>query len=255
MRCFVPHPRPDARLHLLCFHYAGGSVTVFRDWPERLPLDVEVRAVELPGHDRAIAQPPFHRMDRLVDWLVEGLGPLLSQPFVLFGHSMGSLIAFELARRVRAEAGAEPLLLVAAGHRAPHLPDRRPPVHQLPDAEFMAAVGELGGTPATVLAHAELMDLFLPVLRADFTLCETYTPTPEVPLTCPIVAVGGLLDENVPMEDVQAWERHTVGKFSCHGLPADHFLLQSAQAELLAVIRDALEELESFAPSLRNAAR
>jgi medium-chain acyl-[acyl-carrier-protein] hydrolase len=245
MRLYVPSENPGAQIRLFCFHYAGGGVTLFRDWPARLPADVELCALELPGHDGLITQAPLTRMQPLVERAVQTVAGHLNLPFALFGHSMGSLIAFELARRLRLQHLPQPALLFASGHRAPHLPDRRSPVHQLPDAAFIEALRELGGTPSMVLENQELMELFLPVLRADFTLCETYEFVEREPLPCRIVAFGGARDPDIPIEDIEAWSKHAAGGFDRHLLDADHFFLHSAQDELLTKIRDELAHLYS----------
>ena len=190
-----PKPNPAARLRLFCFPHAGGGALTYRMWPEALPADVEVCAVQLPGRDGRIEDPAIDNLDALVDALVPELLPLLDRPFALFGHSMGAMISFEVARRLRARQLAVPQRMFVSGRRAPQLPpedERR--TFDLPKDEFVEELGRLNGTPREVLEHPELLELLLPILRADFSVCQTYVYAPGEPLDVPITVLGGLED-------------------------------------------------------------
>lgn len=234
---------PDPRARLVCFPYAGGGVSIFRDWPRALPHDVEVCSIELPGRDTLIALPPPSGLPELVEQVRESFSALADLPVVLFGHSLGALLAFELARALRRDGDRLPAALCVSGHRAPHLPDPRRPLHLLPDAEFAAELCRLQGTPPEVLANRELMDLFLPLLRADFALAETYRYESETPLPVPILAWGGLDDAEVSPAEMAAWERHTSLRFKLRMLPGSHFFLQSAAGQLLGSLGHELRRL------------
>lgn len=235
----VLRPRPDARLRLLCLPAAGGGASRYRDWPAHLPDSVEVVSVQLPGRENRFDEAPIESMELLVGPLCDGLASSLVPPFALFGHSMGALIAFELARWLR-PSGLQPVHLFASGCRAPHLPSRSPDRHTLPDREFLAAVQELGGIPPELLAESEFLDTMLPVLRSDCTLVETYVSRPQPPLSCPVTVFGGLADKDVPPEDLRAWSQHTTGPVGIHLLPGDHFFVNSARPELLGLVASAL---------------
>ncbi len=231
----VSRPRPTARLRLICLPAAGGGASRYRDWPAHLPDDVEVVSVQLPGRENRFNEPAIESMEPLVGQLLDGLAGYLVRPFALFGHSMGGLIAFELVRRLR-QRGLRPVHLFASGCRAPHLPSRSPDWHTLPDREFIAAVEELGGIPPELLADSQFLDTMLPMLRSDCTLTETYVCRPQVPLSCPVTAFGGLGDQEVFPEDVRAWSSHTTGPFRAHLLPGDHFFVNSARSDLLRLL-------------------
>lgn len=238
VRC--PASNPQARLRLFCFPYAGGSASVFHSWATALRSDIELNAVQLPGRENRLVDPPFIRLAPLVEALAQILPSYLDRPYVFFGHSMGALIGFELARRFRKQGSPGPACLIVSGHRAPHLPDRRPPIHHLPDVRFIEELRRLNGTPEEVLQHEELRDLLLPVLRADFAVCETYLFAPEQPLDCPIFVIGGEQDPEVSQDELAAWQLHTWSAFSLHMIPGDHFFLHSARPLLLNAVNRAL---------------
>lgn len=238
-----PLPQPQARLRLFCFPYAGGGASIFRSWPDKLPASVEVCAVQLPGRGPRMMETPFSRMPPLVATLTDELLPLFDKPFALFGHSLGALISFELARRLHNAHGLAPLHLFVSGSYAPQMPSREPPVHDLPEAEFINALHVLNGTPKEVLENEELMQLVIPILRADFAVCETYVYQQGSILSCPITAFGGLQDRRIFRSDLDAWRSETLASFSLQMLPGDHFFLHTAESLLLQLLSAELARL------------
>lgn len=229
-------PRPAARVRLICLPFAGGSANSYREWPTYLPEQVEVVPIQLPGRENRFDEPAINSADLLASRLLEGLLSCLDRPFALFGHSMGALIAFELARQLRTK-GLEPVQVFASGCKAPHLPsDRSKHRRNLPDREFIAAVDDMNGIPREVLENADLMELVLPALRSDFKLVETYRYCSQPPLRCPISAFGGLQDNEVTQDKIEAWSCHTVGPFQVHMLPGDHFFVNSSRLNLLRLV-------------------
>jgi medium-chain acyl-[acyl-carrier-protein] hydrolase len=167
------------------------------------------------------------------------------KPFAFFGHSMGAVISFELTRYLRREHGIQPCQLFVSGNPAPQVPPREPPIYDLPQSEFLNEIRQLNGTPPELLDHPELMSLLIPMLRADFKLVQTYVYSAESPLDCPITAFGGLDDEKVTREDLDAWREQTTGNFSIHMLPGDHFFIQTYQPLLLRRLSIELQQLAS----------
>lgn len=232
-------PNPRARLRLFCFPYAGGGPHIFRGWSAGLPADVELCPVHLPGRGSRIKEPPFTELLPLARALTRGLLPLLDKPFAFFGHSMGALIAFELARQLRREGGVGPSHLFVASRRAPQLPDPFPQMHALSDAGFIQALRRLGGIPEEILQHEELMQLMLPILRADVTLVETYVYEREEPLDCPVSAFGGTLGHDVTPYELDSWRWLTRRAFRLQMFPGSHFFPVEDRALLLeAIARD-----------------
>src|SRR5262249_33598404 len=154
-----------------CLPFAGGGAGAFRAWPDGLPADVDVCPVHLPGREARYTEPAIDDVDALVGPLLEGLRPHFDGPFALFGHSMGGLVAFELADRLR-RRGIAPVWFFASGVRAPHRPGSGRMRHALPHDQFLTAVRELNGTPPELLENPEILDLMLPTLRSDFHLAE-----------------------------------------------------------------------------------
>lgn len=230
-----PHPVPDARLRLFCFPFAGGSAMVFRTWWEALPEDIEVCAVQLPGREDRRAEKPFERMTALVRAMADAMLPATSKPYAFFGHSLGALVAFELARELRRRGAPEPIHLFASARIAPHL-GYRESIHRKTDAELLVTMREFGGTPQAILQEPELVAMILPIVRADFALNEAEPFVPGPPLRCPITAYGGLDDERARPETLEAWKEHTTGLFTREMFPGRHFFLTSARNALLRSI-------------------
>jgi medium-chain acyl-[acyl-carrier-protein] hydrolase len=231
-----------APLRLFCFPYAGGAASIFRTWSSRLP-QVDVYPIQYPGRENRLSELPFNRLEHLVDQLARVIRPYLDHPFAFFGHSLGGLVCFELARRLRREGGPAPQCLFVSGSRAPHRRDPKPPIHHLPDPEFVDALRRLEGTPEAVLQHAELMQLMMPILRSDFAVIETYRYAPALPLDCPISAFGGTTDGEVGTEEVAAWRDHTAGAFQLRLVPGNHFFSHTARDMLLQALSQDLARL------------
>jgi medium-chain acyl-[acyl-carrier-protein] hydrolase len=239
-------PEPAARLRLFCLPHAGGGASAFRQWAGRMPAGVEVVAVQLPGREGRFAEPAFDGCPPLVAALADGLRPELDRPFALFGHSLGAIVAFELARHLARAGGPTPVHLFVSGSAAPHVRPPRPPVHDLPEAEFIAELRRRGGTPPAVLEHAELMQLLLPTLRADFSISDTYRCTPGS-FDGPLTAYAGTDDATVRPEHAEAWREVTAGPFAFRAFPGGHFFpYTTAQTALLEDIGRSLARPEAL---------
>lgn len=231
---------PQAQMRLFCFSYAGGGASVFRTWWKDLPSQIEVCPVQLPGRENRINETPFDEFASLIQAVMRYLRPELTMPFAFFGHSMGALVSFEIARQLRRQKVPAPKHLFVSAHRAPQLPDPDPPVHHLPEPEFIAELHRLKGTPPNILKHNDIMEMMLPALRADFKICETYTYTQEPPLACPISVFGGIDDDELTRDELAAWREQTSGSFALHMCEGNHFFLHDARETLLQTVSDEL---------------
>lgn len=234
-----PGLNPEARLRLFCFPYSGAGASIFYGWSKDLPSIIEVYPVQLPGRENRLVDPPFSRMEDLVEAACGALLPHLDKPFAFFGHSLGALLGFELARTLRRDHDVRPVHLFVSSHAAPQISDNEPPIHDLPEPAFIAKIRSLNGMSKAILESHELMELLVPILRADFSVCETYAYEDEEPLDCPISAYGGLQDEHVSRTDLDAWRLQTSRAFSLRMFPGDHFYLNTDRSRLLhAVMKD-----------------
>lgn len=233
-------PRPEARLRLFCFPYSGAGALAFRTWQDSFPAGVDVCPVQLPGRENRFREAPFTRMHALVGALVEGITPYLDLPFALYGHSLGSLVAFEVARKLRAWGTRQPVHLLVSGCHAPQVQRRTAPLYQLSDEDFLAEVERFGGTSKEVLQNKELVKLVLPTLRADLAIYDTYAYISAPALDCPISAYGGLQDRRATQEDMGTWRTQTRSAFSLNMFPGGHFFVQTAQDSFLSALVQAL---------------
>jgi surfactin synthase thioesterase subunit len=229
-----PRPRPEARLRLFCFPYAGGGASAFRGWPAALPAEIETLAVQPPGREGRFREAAHRSLPELVAATAEGLAPFLDVPFAFFGHSLGALVGFELARLLR-RRGLGPQRLLVSACRAPQRPDPHPPLRGLADADFVREVRRrYDAIPEEIAANAEMLDLLLPTLRADFESFETYDYAALPPLACPISCFGGTGDHFATQAELQDWRAQTAGAFQLRLYDGGHFFAQQHEAALLA---------------------
>lgn len=233
-----PQDQPGVRL--FCLPYAGGSAAAYRAWPELAPDSVHVYPLELPGRGGRWGETAVSRLALLVEMLADALAGHLDRPYALFGHSMGGLLAFELARTLRDRGLPQPAHLFVSGVAAPDLPRTRQPVHAASDTDVLEELRFLGGTPTEVLNDPALMELVLPTLRADFSMLETYRYQARPPLAIPMTVLGGDADHLVASEELHRWQRQTGAASRLVVLPGDHFFLHPAAPDVMTVIADAL---------------
>lgn len=230
-------PLAQPRLRLFCFANAGGSPAQFRSWQNLLPEGVEICAVQLPGQGSRFRERPFTRTGSLIEKLTEVISPALDVPFAFWGYSMGALVAFELTLALERSSHARLRQLFVAARRAPHTGHDEPPIHRLPDESFIQQIqSRYNGIPAAVLQEPELLELFMPVLRANFEMIETYHYQSGDVLDAPIVAFGGLSDPAVNKSALAAWGKLTKSTFQSCMFPGDHFFVQQHQPAILGIV-------------------
>jgi medium-chain acyl-[acyl-carrier-protein] hydrolase len=234
--------RPSTGVPLYCFPYAGGSDTLFRGWEQWLAGVADICAVRLPGRAQRLHEPAMTSVAAVVDALLaEGL-PAGDRRFALFGYSMGAILGFELARALQ-HRGAAPRALIVAAAPAPHLPRRDGPTWHLPDDQFRRHLRDIEGTPAELLSNDDAMALFLPTLRADFQLIESYRYASGRPLTCPIFAFHGEHDRHVSRDEMAQWAQHTTRPLVLESLAGDHFFVRTSLPRMLRSLERVLLHL------------
>jgi medium-chain acyl-[acyl-carrier-protein] hydrolase len=225
---------PNARCRLFCLPHSGSGAAQFSSWKKFLPPALDICPIQPPGRENRFREVPLTQVHRIAEILAAELQPYLDRPYILYGYSLGALIAFELARRLRRQKVEPALALYVLARPAPHLPQSKPPLHRLNDEKFLAEVTRrYNGMSPIVLQDKELVKLFLPTLRADITALETYVYRNEEPLDSPIRAFGGNSDPTTKEADLQAWRRQTYGSFVLEILHGDHFFIRNNQQSVL----------------------
>ncbi|MER5950467.1 alpha/beta fold hydrolase [Streptomyces sp. NPDC001904] len=229
--------RPQAETRLFCFPYAGGGVSAFRDWGASLPDDIEPWAIQLPGREDRLGTPPLDRMGDVLNALVPAIIPYLDRPFAFFGHSMGALVAWNLSCSLQRMEAGSPRRLFVSGCAAPQVrAEVVPQYHEAPDDELIERLRAWRATPEVVLTDPELMNLLLPVIRADLAVVETYRFRGAPALNCPVSAFGGTEDDPAGNASLPRWGELTGADFDLRMFDGDHFFLHSARAAVLGEI-------------------
>lgn len=237
----VPIRRPNAELQLYCLPHAGGGASMFVPLAALLPEAIQLRAVLLPGREARFREPAHDRMGSLVGALADALTPEPAERYALFGHSMGALVAFELARELRRRGRPLPEALIVSGRRAPDLVLDERPLHLLPDQAFIAEIqARYGGIPQLILDEPELMALFLPTLKADFAVFETHRFVPEPPLDCALAFYGGDSDPQSAPAASAGWTGLVSGPTSRRLFPGGHFYLTEQRGALARALAEDL---------------
>ena len=243
------------RVRLFCLPFAGGSAAVFAGWGERLKPDIEVWAAQPRARGMRFKEASLESVDAMAEEYFAALRPSLDMPFAFYGHSLGGLLAFELTRRLQAEGLALPEHLFIGASAPPHLGRIHEEIGHLPDAEFVNAIQDrYAGIPEAVLQEPELMEMFLPPLKADFLAYERYKFRKTAGVTCPVTIFAGAEDRVLAPHLLEEWERHAGGTFSMETVPGGHFFLAESAERVQRRIRKSLEEGSGSAYSAVEAA-
>lgn len=245
---WFPGPSPamrDGALRLFCFPFAGAGASVFSRWAEHLPVWIEARPVQLPGRESRLGERPLRSLAEVVGGVTQGMLPLLDRPYAIYGHSVGGLLAYAVARALC--AFRPPTWLFIGGRRAPDVASGRPSRHLLNDEQLVAELRRLGGTPPDLLANREWLAIVLPILRADLALSDQENLSPSGAVDFPITVFAGDRDEEVCGDELEGWRRHTSGRFEICRLPGGHFFLSEDRVQLLGLIRDRLTAVAPWA--------
>lgn len=231
----IPRPVRNPKLRLFCFPYAGGSASIYYSWAQQLGEGVELVAVQPPGRASRMLERPHDHMDALVDELQAHAAYVSGVPYLFFGHSLGSRVAFAFASRLLAEGYPGPRHLIGSGSRAPHLATGLEPIYELPTPQFLAKLKSLNGTPQEALANAELMELLLPVLRADFRMADRFRAR-KLPIDCPITVLAGTEDDEIRSEHLDPWAELSTQATRFEFIAGDHFFINSQRDRVVGIV-------------------
>jgi medium-chain acyl-[acyl-carrier-protein] hydrolase len=228
--CFQPVAEPTLRL--FCIPYAGGGAMVYRKWPAHLPIGVELWSIRLPGRETRHREPAFFRLAPLIDALAHELEPKLDLPYAIFGHSLGALIGFELARHLEREAVGPGHLFVSA-HGGPRQAPSSAPLHLATDDQILRRLRRLGGTPEAFYESHDLVAALLPNIRRDFAMAETYRYEDSTPLRCPLTVFAADGDQSDSAQSMSGWADVGSGEHRLVTFPGGHFYWSDDAAPLL----------------------
>lgn len=220
-----------ARRRLICFHHAGGGPSLFREWPQHLSPYTEVWAAATPGRETRVAERPLYRLETLAMLLAEAMP--LDLPFAFFGHSLGGVLAFEVARQLHERHWPLPQRLFVSACSAPQLCRREKSRATLSDAELLETLQSFAATPKEILGHPEYLQMVLSVLRADFNLIDSYTVPEDSQFRLPITAYAGTADKHITPTRILAWQRWALPGFACRSFEGDHFYLNHQRSALI----------------------
>ena len=230
-------PRPMAALRLLCLPFAGAGAAAFRGWADALPAHVEAYAVQLPGREGRSSDTALTCWETMLESLLSAVDVLHPQPTAIFGHSLGAVVGFELARALQQRGGPRVVHLFVSARPWPGIEsDPLEPLWSADDEALLSAMDRRFGSLDTSLSHPDIRDVVLPALRADLRLLDDYRYAPGVPLRCPVTAFAGAADPSTPVEAVSAWRNATSAAFDLHTVPGGHFFIESHKAELVAAV-------------------
>ncbi len=236
------------KIKLFCLPYAGGSANIYMEWKKYLHPLIELNAIELAGRGPRSEVPFYKSVDEAVSDIYNRIKDDLNNcRYVIFGHSMGSVLAYELAYKIKSLQHLPPLHLFFSGRHAPQIKKDKKNLHVLPDNEFMREVIELGGTPKELLENRELLEIFLPILRADFQIVETYNYIEKnEKLDCDITILWGKQEEETTISDISLWRGHTNKSCRIHLLNGGHFFINEFMQDVVSIINSEILSLSQY---------
>jgi surfactin synthase thioesterase subunit len=238
----TPKPRISPKLRLLCLPYAGGSAATYMPWIESFCEEIELVLFQPAGRSYRLSAPPHDDMTSLVDELFDHASYITHAPYVVFGHSLGSRVAYELVCRFQSSGLSLPRYFIASGSRAPHLPNKRASICNLPHKAFIGELEKLSGTPKEILTNPELLELLLPALRADFRIAETYQAEP-VTIKTPILVLHGKYDNDIEHNQAAAWSELSQAESTIENIPGNHFFINHHRSMVIDKVKSVLNKV------------
>lgn len=227
---------PSATIRLFCFHHSGGGASAYYPWVEHLSPKIEMIAIQLPGRENRFTEPLNNNLEDIVAQLSEGFAIYNDKPFFVFGHSLGALISFEFVKSIHKLYSLYPHHMIVSATKAPHLPFRMKHFSKLDNKALKEELRVYNGIDERILNNDELLDLFLPIIKSDFSISENYNFLESKPIPCDILALSGDEDQTVTPEEILAWAKYTERKFQHISFPGKHFFIKDHQKKILEII-------------------
>lgn len=227
---------PQADVRLFCFHHSGGAASFYFPWVESLSSNIELLAIQLPGRENRFSEPLMNDLKDILNSLTEAFHVYKDKPFFTFGHSLGALIAFEFALSIRNHYAVSPCHMIISSTKAPHLPFRMKPLSNLDHNTLKKELEIYNGIDERIRQNDELLNLFLPIIKSDFSIYESHHYAKSEPFSCDILAISGGDDKTVTTEEILAWSDYTMGKFKHLSFPGGHFYLKEHQKQIIEII-------------------
>lgn len=228
--------KPNATIRLFCFHHSGGGASAYYPWLEFLSPSIELIAIQLPGRENRFNEPLNNNLKNIIDQLSDGFRIYKDKPFFVFGHSLGGLLSFEFIKSIQELYSICPRHIIVSATKAPHLPFRMKHLSKLSDGALKEELKVYDGLDERILHHDELLKLFLPIIRSDFSIYENHNYSNSKPFPCDILALFGKHDHTVTQEEILAWAAYTTGKFEHLSFPGGHFFIKNHQKRILQII-------------------
>lgn len=240
----TPKANPDAKLRLHCFPYSAGNASTYTSWVEHLSEDIELVAIQPPGRARRMGEAAYTSMADLIAGLCAEIEPWLDKPYVIFGHSLGSRVGFELIHQALQRQWRMPEHFIASGSNAPHICRKHKRIYQLEQAEFIAGLKQFSPTTATeIFDNENLLKLFMPMMRADFTIADTYFREVGEPLDIPVSVFCGSTDTDAPEHEMSTWQAHFTQPLNCDVFEGGHFFIEDNSEAVVARVNAILRDL------------
>ncbi len=230
------------KIKLFCLPFAGGAASIYDKWESKLSKKIELCPINLAGRGNRFTDKPYADLEEAVDDIYDIIKNNITEDseYAIFGHSMGALLAYELIQKIQSHGKNGPVHVFFSGRKPVHIPKTEKFYRDMDDLEFQEAVLLLGITPPEIFKNLELKEIFIPLLRSDFTIAETFVDRPEiVPLKCNISALIGK-HENITSEEAEQWEFHTTENCSVYYIEGGHFFLLNQLQTVINIINDNL---------------
>lgn len=236
--CVTYKKNPKAILRIFCFPYSGGGASAYFPWIDKLSSSLELVSIQLPGRENRFHEPLVSNLDVIIAELCKEFERYKEKPFIVFGHSLGALLCYEFVKGVHKLYNTYPKHMFISASKAPHMPFRIKKLSHLSDVQVIKELSVYGGIDQTLKENIQILKIFLPIFRNDFSIGENYSYRKFTPFPFNITVFHGVNDPTVKEEEINAWQKYTTGHFESFSFEGGHFFIKNKQDEILKVIEN-----------------